>query len=107
MAQRNVLHSSHDLSADHASGRVTFAVNQTGPHKIEVWQAGNLAGPSATRWPAGATVQLFDTTGAAVTPPVSSFYSVKTTMNAGAGAKWVITGGPIPSLKCFVHDLGA
>jgi hypothetical protein len=107
MAQRSLLHNSHDLSGDAANGRSTFAVNTTGLHRVEIWQGGNQAGPNATRWPAGATVQLFDTNGAAVTPAVTGFCSVKTTMTAGAGAKWVITGGPIPALHCFVHDLSA
>jgi hypothetical protein len=59
MANRSVLHVSHDLSSDVSKGRSTFAVNQSGLHRIEVWQGRNLAGPNATRWPPGATVQLF------------------------------------------------
>lgn len=107
MSTRSVLHLSHDLSTDAANGRATFAVNQNGLHKIEVYQGGNQAGPNATRWPAGATVQLFDTNGLAVTPPLTGFISVRTTMTAGPGAKWVITNGPIPGLHCSVIDLAA
>jgi hypothetical protein len=108
MANRSVLHFSHDLSTDVANARAIFAVNTTGLHRIEIYQLGNQSGPNPTRWPPGATVQLFDTNGAAVTPLITGgFYSGKTTITVGAGAKWVINGGPIPALHCFIHDLSA
>lgn len=108
MASRTVLHFSHDLSTDAANGRATFMVNQSGPHRIEIWQGGNQSGPNPTRWPPGVTVQLFGADGAPITPLITGgFCSLRTTMNAGAGAKWVINGGPIPALHCFTHDLSA